>query len=309
MPENTDKLSKLEVFIKTISKLSGMEICIYDMVYFSYQFENLMLNWQIKSHNSPLCIFTKLDDERHKNCIKIEHNRLYNAINQKEGFLIERCHSGLTDVIIPISLSGNRLIGGIFFGQVFLDDVPSFSLYEDLFGKDGVIDLVDVKKVINDIPVKSYKELLLWADIGKMIASFVSREIEIWELKSKKEGYLYLSRLDHLLGLSEPIQKAINMIKERSIKGVNLEEISSAVGYSPSYFSKRFKKEVGLGFSEAVRLVKIELAQYLLKTTDKSICQIAFEVGYADFSSFVRAFKKVTGMTPKEYLSHHVPII
>ena len=60
---------------------------------------------------------------------------------------------------------------------------------------------------------------------------------------------------------------------------------------------------------EAVRLVRIELAQYLIKNSDKSMCEIAYEVGYADFPSFVRAFKKVTGMTPREYLLHHVPII
>lgn len=301
-------LSELEVFIKTISKISNMEICIYDMIYFSYQYKSLSLNWQMKSHNSPLCILTKQNDERHRDCIKIEHNRIYTAIKQKDGFIIERCHSGLTDVIVPIKL-GNKLIGAIFIGQVFLEEIPPLSTYEALFSRYNDIDLDDIKRVIKEIPVKSYQELSLWAEVGKMLSMFITKEIELQELKSKRERRAYISSLDRLLGLSEPIQKAINMIKERSTKGISLKKVASAVGYSPSHFSRRFKKETGFSFSEAVRLAKIELAQYLIKTSDKSISQIAFDVGYADLPSFVRAFKKVTGMTPRRYLYHHVPII
>lgn len=303
-----EESSLLERAIKSISKLSGMGICIYDMIYFSYQLEELSLNWYFKSHNSPLCILTKLSNERHKRCIMIEHNRLYKAINQEEGFWIEKCHSGLVDIVIPIKLN-NKLIGGIFIGQVFLEEIPPFSLYESLFGKDENIDLKDIKRETEDVPIKSHKELLYWAEIGKVLATFIAKEIEFHELKSKNKEFYYISRLDHQAGLSEPIQKAVNMIKQRSTKGVSLEGIASAIGYSPTYFSKIFKKEVGMSFAEAVRLARIELAQYLIKTTSKSICEIAHEVGYADFPSFVRAFKKVTGMTPREYLLHHVPIL
>ncbi|MBC7320868.1 PocR ligand-binding domain-containing protein [bacterium] len=303
-----ERSSALERAIKSISKLSGMGICIYDMVYFSYQLEELSLNWYFKSHNSPLCILTKLNSERHRGCIMIEHNRLYKAMNQEEGFCIEKCHSGLVDIVIPIKLN-NKLIGGIFLGQVFLEEIPPFSLYESLFGKDENIDLRDIKREIKDVPIKSYEELLYWAEIGKVLATFIAREVEFHELKSKNKEFYYISKLDHLAGLSEPIQRAVNIIKQRSTKGLSLEEIASAIGYSPTYFSKIFKKEVGMSFAEAVRLARIELAQYLIKTTSKSICEIAYEVGYADFPSFVRAFKKVTGMTPREYLLHHVPIV
>ena len=300
--------SLLENAIRSILKISGMGICIYDMIYFSYQLEDLSLNWYFKSHNSPLCILTKLNDERHKNCIKIEHNRLYRAMDQEEGFYIERCHCGLVDIAIPIKLN-NKLVGGIFIGQVFLEEIPPFSLYEDLFSKDENIDLEDIKRELSDVPIKSYKELLYWAEIGKILANFIAREVEFHELKSKNKEQHYISRLDHLGGLSEPIQRAVSIIKQRSTKRINLEEVASVIGYSPTYFSKIFKKEVGMSFVEAVRLARIELAQYLIKTTNKSICEIAYEVGYADFPSFVRAFKKVTEMTPREYLLHHVPII
>ncbi|MGC8972397.1 MAG: helix-turn-helix domain-containing protein [bacterium] len=303
-----DKLSLLEKAVEAISKLSGMGICIYDMSYFSYQISELSLHWSYKSHNSPVCILTKLDDGRHKVCIMIEHNRLYKAMNQKEGFCIEKCYGGLVDIAIPIKL-GNKLIGGIFIGQVFLEEAPPFSLYEDLFGKDKNIDLNDIKREVDNIPIKSYKELLYWAEIGKILATFIAREVEFFELKNKDKDLYYISKLDHLLGVSEPIQKAINIIKQRSTKGIRLEEVALAVGYSPTYFSKVFKKEVEMSFTEAVRLVRIELAQYLIKNSDRSVCEIAYEVGYADFPSFVRAFKKVTNMTPREYLFHHVPII
>lgn len=298
----------LQNYIESISKLSGMEICIYDLNYFTYKINELYINWIFRSHNSPLCMLTKFSNERHKDCVRVEHNRLIDAFNSKEKFVIEPCHCGLVDIVVPVTY-GNHLIGGIFLGQVFIDKYPDLSIYERYFENYNDIDIKDICRVVKDVPIKSYNELIYWKDVCKLIASYIEEKINLFELKKQQEGKsYYLSILDTLPVLSAPMQKAVNIIRNRATRGITLQQVASAVGYSPSQFSRRFKQETGMTFSRCLKTLKIELAQYLLKESNKNICEIAFEVGYSDVPSFLRAFKEVTGMTPKEWMMHHVPI-
>ncbi|MGC8972105.1 MAG: AraC family transcriptional regulator [bacterium] len=295
-------------YIESISKLSGMEICIYDLSYFTYKISELYINWSFRSHNSPLCMLTKLSDERHRDCVRLEHSRLTDAFKSKEGFIIEPCHCGLVDIVVPVSY-GNQLVGGIFLGQVLLDNYPDFSIYEKYFRNHSDIDIEDILRVVKDTPIKSYNELLYWKDICKLLASYIEEKIKLLEFRKQQEGdAYYISILDILPTLSEPIQKAVNIIKNRATRGIKLQQVASAVGYSPSQFSRRFKQETGMTFSQCLKMLKIELSQYLLKESNKNICEIALEVGYSDVPSFLRAFREVTGMTPKEWIKHHVPI-
>ncbi|MCX7795269.1 MAG: AraC family transcriptional regulator [bacterium] len=296
-------------YIESISKLSGMEICIYDLNYFTYKINELYINWSFRSHNSPLCMLTKLSNERHKDCVRLEHNRLLDAFKSGGSLISEPCHSGLVDIVVPIAY-GNRLIGGIFLGQVFIDDYPEPSIYERYFKSYNDVDIEDIFRVVKDIPIKSYSELLYWKDICRLLASYIEEKISLLELVKQRDGETYyISIIDDILPtLSEPIQKAVNIIKNRVTRGITLQQVASTVGYSLSQFSRRFKQETGMTFSQCLKMLKIELSQYLLKESGKSIYEIAFEVGYSDVPSFLRAFKDVTGMTPKEWIRHHVPI-
>jgi len=298
----------LQNYIKAISKLSGMEVCIYDLNYFTYKFDELYINWNFRSHNSPLCMLTKFSNRRHQDCVKLEHNRLISAFKSKEGFSIESCYCGLVDVVVPI-IYGTELIGGIFLGQVFLEKQPDLSLYKEYFKDYNDVDIDDIFRVVKEVPIKSYSELIYWKDVCKLLASYIEEKVRFLESKKQQFGESwYVSFIDLLPTLSEPIQKAVNIIRNRVTKGVTLEQVAFAVGYSPSQFSRKFKHETGMTFSQCLRILRVELAQYLLKEPNKNLCEIAFEVGYSDIPSFLRAFKNVTGMTPKEWVRHHVPI-
>jgi len=47
--------------------------------------------------------------------------------------------------------------------------------------------------------------------------------------------------------------------------------------------------------------LKIERAKYLLVSSTISLKDVAFEVGYYNFTSFIRRFKQLVGLTPGEY--------
>ena len=64
---------------------------------------------------------------------------------------------------------------------------------------------------------------------------------------------------------------------------------------------QRRLQESGLSYSELVNELRFETAARLLRETDATALEIALEVGYEDPSHFSRAFKRLAGISPREY--------
>lgn len=90
-------------------------------------------------------------------------------------------------------------------------------------------------------------------------------------------------------------------ITENYSKDLSLEEVAHKMAVSPYYFSKLFKKKTGENFIDCVTKIRIKRAQELLRETGKSIKVISHSVGYNDPNYFSRVFKKITGMSPREF--------
>ncbi len=67
------------------------------------------------------------------------------------------------------------------------------------------------------------------------------------------------------------------------------------------YMSSRFTKLAGVSFTHYRLNAKLNHAKNLLLTTDKTIDKISEDLGYYNPSSFMKLFKKETGITPSQY--------
>ena len=72
-------------------------------------------------------------------------------------------------------------------------------------------------------------------------------------------------------------------------------------GLNSKYFSTFFHSKVGVRFGEWVHFVRIERAKTILETTNRSITDVAYSVGYRDLRTFERAFKRHNALTAWEY--------
>ena len=90
-------------------------------------------------------------------------------------------------------------------------------------------------------------------------------------------------------------------IKER----ITIEDLADSLGVSASYLSRLFKKETGITFSGYVTSLRIERAKELLRQGDKKIYEISDLVGYQTVQYFSKVFKKVEGISPREYIQHN----
>ena len=100
---------------------------------------------------------------------------------------------------------------------------------------------------------------------------------------------------------SNYIIKAIDYIYDNLHSRITIDDLSDYIGLSPAYFSKLFKKEVGLPVNEYIRRQKIETAKNMLTYSDISISQISSILAFPSQSYFTEIFKTYTGLTPSNY--------
>ena len=102
--------------------------------------------------------------------------------------------------------------------------------------------------------------------------------------------------------LREKIPIAQKIVENYTDCRISLREISQKTAYNPKYLSRTFKEEAGETFTQCRLRLKVERAKKVLKMSpEKSILQLAKDLGYKNPSSFMKMFKKITGQTPSEF--------
>lgn len=97
------------------------------------------------------------------------------------------------------------------------------------------------------------------------------------------------------------IQKVINFIDLNYNKSITLDDIAKIAHMNSSYFSTFFKKYNGISPSKYITQKRIHYAKELIKTSDKSMLDIALLCGFNNSTNFNICFKKATGYTPSQY--------
>ena len=124
--------------------------------------------------------------------------------------------------------------------------------------------------------------------------------------KANPELYIVLKRHVRDLALVEReedtlLQRVRNNINRGLRDGTaTLEHIAAESGLEPRTLQRRLGDE-GKTFQALVNEMRVQRARYYLESTNLSVTDIAMEVGYAESSVFVRAFKRQTGTTPSRY--------
>ncbi|GMX60144.1 hypothetical protein Elgi_69110 [Paenibacillus elgii] len=82
---------------------------------------------------------------------------------------------------------------------------------------------------------------------------------------------------------------------------INLDAIADKLNLTPGYLSTYFKEETGVNFSDKLNELRINRAKELLTNLELRIQDVASYVGYQNVNSFIRMFKRCSGITPGEY--------
>jgi AraC-like DNA-binding protein len=84
----------------------------------------------------------------------------------------------------------------------------------------------------------------------------------------------------------------------KHFRTVTLAQTAERFNLTPTYCSALIKKLSGHNFSDLVRDIRITRAKQLLASSNESIFDLSYSLGYDNQEIFIRAFKKIVGMTP-----------
>lgn len=123
-------------------------------------------------------------------------------------------------------------------------------------------------------------------------------------IKSTKENDAIISKNIK----DDVVKKALEYIEINYYHHIDVDVLCQHVNYSRSYFSRLFKKEVGMTIPQYINKVRVQRAKFLLKNTDLNINEVAKSVGYDDPFYFSRTFKRVTDNSPMKYKTKHMAL-
>ena len=83
----------------------------------------------------------------------------------------------------------------------------------------------------------------------------------------------------------------------------NIDTIASGIGLSRSAFFKKLKSLTGLAPVDLVKEIRLNKSIELIKSTDLSVSEIAFAVGFKDSGYYSKCFRKKYNQTPREYMN------
>jgi AraC family transcriptional regulator, arabinose operon regulatory protein len=98
-----------------------------------------------------------------------------------------------------------------------------------------------------------------------------------------------------------PVDRAILFMQEHINENISLNDLSSLYNYSASRFSSLFRQKTGYAPIDYFIQMKMQKASQQLDFTDKSIKEVALNLGFDDPYYFSRRFSKVIGMSPTKY--------
>lgn len=119
------------------------------------------------------------------------------------------------------------------------------------------------------------------------------------------DEYFKLFVLKHRKTENLIVNHIMNHLYVNLNRQVSLDEVSYVVGVSKSHCVKVFKETMHSTILQYHTMLKMERADFFLTSTDMTLTDIAFQLGYHDQSHFSRTFKRLRGMTPLSYKTKH----
>lgn len=157
-----------------------------------------------------------------------------------------------------------------------------------------------IRAKVDDYILKPISKSDIESVLKKIVAIIVER--------NKKTEYLQLCNDSHVtedivLTDGEDMESIIKnyMVENLFSVELSLSKMAGDIGFNSNYLSGVFKQIYGIPFQNYVNRKRMERAKLLLLTTSMKNYEIAEEIGVEDVNYFITKFKKLWGITPKQY--------
>ncbi len=142
-------------------------------------------------------------------------------------------------------------------------------------------------------------------DPGNSINWFVTTKVPLYSAEGEIIGLAGTARDITRAGLAlrpyTEMQTVLEHVRDNYANLIEIKELAALVHLSISQFERRFRKVFQISPLKHIMNVRIRAASLMLTSTNDTIASIALDCGFYDHPHFTRNFRKIMGVSPKEY--------
>lgn len=268
---------------------------------------------------------------KHEFVTYIEHSSVRIWYSDVPWFFDSHYHSAV-EIIVPIKGEVIYQVEGVEYavqtGEVLIvppNRVHNLRMeagserYLLLFEPDGIFGLRDMPLIDNLL--RNILYLDKQPELQETVRSLLLKCVECYENREflwNSICYSYLTQMYVRLGQCyaahitpqrqevrtmdpEIVDSARLFIDQNFARELTLDDVSSFTGFSKYYFSRIFKQQLGVSFSEYLRQKRVSVAVELLIHSRQSIQEIAKSAGFGSISTFNRIFREAKNCSPGEF--------
>lgn len=107
------------------------------------------------------------------------------------------------------------------------------------------------------------------------------------------------TRVSTMVARAEAVERVIREMREHPEEPMSLENMAATALLSPYHFNRIFSEVTGVSPNRFLAALRFEAAKRLLLTTERSVTDICFEVGYNSLGTFTSHFTEAVGVSPR----------
>lgn len=232
--------------------------------------------WQVHRHNSPSLDETIIPKGVVEIIFSFETTKLYARINQ-QTLTIPRCFvQGFHTCPVQLQLADRQTFFGVTLHPTAAKHI--FRLHP-----------VEFTNCVIDLTLTDTSFYRLWHHLGEQ-DSFGERVTVFTEWLIKR-----------LPQLTEREKVFNNFLNEHSDIHLSVSDVAKRFCYSPKQLSRKLFELTGLNTEQTLLYKKYLRAVHLIHHSELSLTEIAYSCHFYDQSHFIRTFKSLSQLTPKEY--------
>lgn len=147
--------------------------------------------------------------------------------------------------------------------------------------------------------VSDLKELHLKISLDE--SELKKEELFLYLLEELIQTYSDLTILPIVSDTSHEITTICDYLKENYTSTITLNDLSALTGWSKYHLLRTFAKKMGISPNSYLETIRVNHAKKLLEQGLKPI-EVTFLTGFCDQSHLTKCFKRLVGLTPKQYM-------
>ena len=238
--------------------------------------------------------------------------KLFTSIKNRYAFALNKKRIGYLDLTFCIKgrmvyhINGERVEIGAGDAIIFpagsersreRSETPVSYVSFNAWGPDGFMS--EISGVVSDVADGRVRYLL---DLFELEWSTASPQ----RVEKCQSIFFYLcSLILESCCTDENENKNVKMIKgyiaRHLTEDISLSAVAELTHFAPQYVCALFKKHTGMTLTDYQNRERIKEAREMMISTDNELSAIAEACGFASYNYFLRVFKKMSGVTPREY--------